>query len=118
MYSLFLENKNLNNSTESLHGNQSPGNVNQIDIADRTSSKPTTPTVILFCSNRDMINFFSQGKRIQDLTLEQFKVNNERLTAEEITLSFTSYIYIKESLTQENRRLLKAARIESKKRYY
>ena len=67
---------------------------------------------------RDVVNFYSQYKKVYNLTSEQFKVINEGVTTKETTQDVTSYIYINKSLKQENRSLLKVARIESKKWNY
>lgn len=65
-----------------------------------------------------MVNFYSQYRKVYNLTYEQFKVINEGVTTKETTQGVTSYIYINKSLKQENRSLLKVARIESKKWNY
>ena len=93
-------------------------NTNQIDLIHHTSPKPTSPIIILFCSKRDMVNFYSQYKKVCNLTSEQFKVINEGVTTKETTQGVTSYIYINRSLIQENWSLLKVARIQSKKWNY
>ena len=78
-------------------------------------SKTNAPIIILFCRRRNRINFYSQHKNVSDITSDQFKVVGEEVDCEESAQVNHSYIYINESLTPENCRLLKAARLESKK---
>ena len=91
---------------------------NQIDIAHPTSSNTNAPIIILFCKKRDRINFYSQRKKARDLTSDHFKIVGAEVNSEELAQVNHRYIYINESITPENCRLLKAARLESKKQKY
>ena len=91
---------------------------NQIDIVHPTSSNTNAPIIILFCKKRDRINFYSQRKKARDLTSDHFKIVGAAVNSEELAQVNHRYIYINESITPENCRLLKAARLESKKQKY
>ena len=101
----------------------------QVDIAHRTSTKPGSPIIILFVKKRDRLNFFSQKSKIKDITGSQFQnLGSENTNSANISINDNSddndyshaqsYVYLNESLTAENRRLLKEARTEAKKKNF
>ena len=90
--------------------------INQIDLAHRTSSYDSAPIIILFIKKRDRMNFYSQKKKLYDITSNSFDSNDD--DNDESSNTDGSPIYMNESLTSENQRLLKEARNISKVKNY
>ena len=97
-----------------------------VDIAHWTSTKPGSPIIILFVRKRDRLYFFIQKSKIKDITGFQFQdlgnknINsaisvNENSGVNDYSHS-PSYVFLNKSLTAENRRLIKEARTEAKKK--
>ena len=90
----------------------------QVDIAHHTSKETDAPIIILF---KDRTNFFRQHRKLQDITTHQFlelhvhKDGSHLNKSEEDELRNT-FIFMNESLQAENRKLLKLARSEYKKK--
>ena len=93
----------------------------QVDIAHHTSKETDAPIIILFKEKKDRTNFFRQHRKLQDITTHQFlelhvhKDGSHLNESEEDELRNT-FIFMNESLQAENRKLLKLARSESKKK--
>ena len=90
--------------------------TNQIDITHRTSKYDSAPIIILFITKRDRLNFYSQKKKLYNITSDSFKFSHD--DNDESSSTDASPIYMNESLTPENRRLLKEARNASKAKNY
>lgn len=90
--------------------------INQIDLAHRTSKYDSAPIIILFITKRDRLNFYSQKKKLYNITSDSFKFSHD--DNDESSSTDASPIYMNESLTPENRRLLKEARNASKAKNY
>ena len=90
----------------------------------RTSKKSIAPIIVLFTRKTDRLNFFNQRHKVKGLINLHFSTQEEVEEGEdqEVILNTNqtqgNYIYINESLTQENRRLLKETRIKSKDKKY
>ena len=93
--------------------------ISQIDLTHRTSPNESAPIIILFITKRDRLNFYNQKKKLFKITPNNFKFNHgddsETVTTDNVD---GMPIYMNESLTPENRRLLKEARIASREKNY
>ena len=89
-------------------------NQNQIDVAHRTSSRPTVPIIIMFDKKRDRNNFYQQKMSIKNIK-SSATVNQSAGDQDEAPVQ---NIYINESLTHENCKLLKEAKREANKLKY
>ena len=88
---------------------------NQIDIAHRTSSQPIAPIIIMFERKRDRNNFYQQKMKLKNIKSSTIVNQSARGEQDEATVQD---IYINESLTQENHKLLKEAKTEANKLKY
>ena len=93
--------------------------ISQIDLAHRTSPNESAPIIILFITKRDRLNFYNQKKKLFKITSNNFKFNHgddrETVTTDNVD---GMPIYMNESLTPENRRLLKEVRMASREKNY
>ena len=96
--------------------------VSQIDLAHRTSPNDLAPIIILFITKRDRLNFYSQKKKLFQINSSIFKLVHDDDNADvDDSLNDDAEgtpIYMNESLTPGNRRLLKEARIASRAKNY
>ena len=83
-------------------------NKNWIGLAHRTSTKTTAPIIILFNNKSNRINFYNHGKKIKKLRSGHFQIGTDTGSDDEEERG--SYIYMNESLTPTNKKLLKEAR--------
>ena len=90
--------------------------IHQIDLAYRTSKYDSAPIIILFIIKRDRLNFYSQKKKLYNITSVSFKFSHD--DNDESSSADASPIYMNESLTPENRHLLKEARNAGKAKNY
>ena len=91
----------------------------------RTSARENAPIIILFNKKGDRMSFFRQCHKLKGVTVSQFVEAYESDEDREVTLNHSTpkeqqqrYIYINDSLTQENRKLLKEARDKSRAKKY
>ena len=93
--------------------------ISQIDLAHRTSPNESVPIIILFITKRDRLNFYNQKEKLFKITSNNFKFNHgdepETVTTDNVD---GMLIYMNKSLTPENRRLLKEARMASREKNY
>ena len=102
--------------------------IAQVDVAYRTSKRQNSPIIMLFNKKSDRTNFFKQRKKFHNLWAHQFQ--SSQLVDEEVSLpgfdkeqgeetgNNESLIFLNESLTPTNRRLLKEAKKASRKHNY
>ena len=102
--------------------------ITQVDVAHRTSKRQNAPIIMLFNKKSDRTNFFKQRKKFHSLRAHQFQ--SSQLVDEEVTLpgidkergeetsNNESLIFLNESLTPKNRRLLKEAKKASRQHNY
>ena len=90
-------------------------NKNQIDLAHTTSTKTTAPIIISFNKKSDRVIFYNQRKKIKKLRSGHFQIDTETGSNDE---ERGIYIYMNESLTPKNRKLLKEARQRAKAKDY
>ena len=84
----------------------------KIDVAHRTSSKTTAPVTVIFYKKNGSNDFNLRSNKFSDGAVQE----EQHLESNEVQP--TERIYINESLTKENRELLKLAREEAKKFKY
>ena len=87
-------------------------NKNQIDLKQRTSTKTAAPIIILFNKKTDRISFYNQRKKIKKLRSGHFQIGTDTGSDDEEERG--NYIYMNESLTPTNKKLLKEARQSAK----
>ena len=100
----------------------------QVDVAHRTSKRQNVPIIMLFNKKLYRTNFFKQIKKFHNLRAHQFQSSqlvNEAVTLLDIdkergeeTSNNESLIFLNESLTPTNRRLLKEAKKASRQHNY
>ena len=81
------------------------------DVVHRTSSKPVAPITVLCYKNSDWNKVFEQRYKMKTLRSSQF--SDDAVVEQHLESNGeepTQKIYINESLTKENRELLKLAR--------
>ena len=82
----------------------------QIDVAHRTSTKDDAPIIVLFHCRTEREVFFSQRSKLQNLHVRQFERDEEELKyateVEQKKRDHATKIYLNESLTPENQKLL------------
>ena len=83
-------------------------NKNQIDLKQRTPTKTAAPIIILFNKKIDRISSYNQRKKIKKLRSGHFQIGTDTGSDDEEERG--SYIYMNESLTPTNKKLLKEAR--------
>ena len=86
-------------------------NKNQIDLKQRTSNKTAAPIIILFNKKTNRISFYNQRKKIKKLRSGHFQIGTDTGSDDE---ERGNYIYMNESLTPTNKKLLKEARQSAK----
>ena len=88
----------------------------QIDVAHRTYD----PIIVVFYKKNDRSNFYEQKYKLKTLRSNQFSDDTaeKEQHLESNDVEPTQRIYINESLTKENRELLKLAREEAEKLKY
>ena len=87
-------------------------NKNQIDLKQRTSNKTAAPIIILFNKKSNRISFYNQRKNIKKLRSGHFQIGTDTGSDDEEERG--NYIYMNESLTPTNKKLLKKARQSAK----
>ena len=87
-------------------------NKNQIDLKQRTSTKTAAPIIILFNKKTDRISFYNQRKKIKKLKSGHFQIGTDTGSDDEEERG--NYMYMNESLTPTNKKLLKKARQSAK----
>ena len=87
-------------------------NKNQIDLKQRTSNKTAAPIIILFNKKTNRISFYNQRKKIKKLRSGHFQIGTDTGSDDEEERG--NYIYMNESLTPTNKKLLKEARQSAK----
>ena len=102
--------------------------ITQVDLAHRTYKRQNVPIIMLFNKKSDRTNFFKQRKKFHNLWAHQFQ--SSQLVDEEVSLpgfdkeqgeatgNNESLIFLNESLTPTNRRLLKEAKKASRQHNY
>ena len=92
----------------------------QIDNAHRTSWRSTSKIIKFFYKKCDKNVFFGQKYKVKTLRSNQFSDDaaEEEQHLESYHVELTQRVYIKESLTKEDRERLKLAREEAKKLKY
>ena len=103
--------------------------ITQVDVAHRTSKRENAPIIILFNKKSDKTNFFKQKKKFHNLRAHQL-FQSTQLVDEEVTLpgidkkqgeetsDNKNLIFLNESFTPTNRRLLKEAKKASRQHNY
>ena len=99
--------------------------VAQIDVLHRTSTRENAQIIILFNKKRDGMNFFRQSHKLKSVAESQFVEACESNEDREGTLIRNTpkeqqqrFIYLNESFSQENRKLLKEVRDKSRAKKY
>ena len=102
--------------------------ITQVDAAHKTSKRQNAPIIMLFNKKSDRTDFFKQKKKFHSLRADQFQ--SSQFVDEEVTLpsidkelgeetsNNESLIFLNESLTPTNRRLLKEAKKASRQHNY
>ena len=99
-------------------------NISQIKLIHKILKKLTAPIIVLFTRKIERLKFYNQQHKVKGLTNLQLSTQEgvEEGGDQEVILNTdqpqANYIYISESLTQENPRLLKETRIKSKVKKY
>ena len=83
-------------------------------------TEPTAPIIVVFYKKNDRSNFYEQKYKLKTLRSNQFSDDTaeEEQHLESNDVEPTQRIHINESLTKENRELLKLAREEAEKLKY
>ena len=87
-------------------------NKNQIDLKQRTSTKTAAPIIILFNKKTNRISFYNQREKTKKLRSGHFQIGTDTDSDDEEERG--NYIYMNESLTPTNKKLLKEARQNKK----
>ena len=87
-------------------------NKNQIDLKQRTSNKTAAPIIILLNKKTNRISFYNQRIKIKKLRSRHFQIGTDTGSDDEEERG--NYIYMNESLTPTNKKLLKEARQSAK----
>ena len=102
--------------------------ITQVDAAHKTSKRQNAPIIMLFNKKSDRTDFFKQKKKFHSLRADQFQ--SSQFVDEEVTLpsidkelgeetsNNESLIFLNESLTPTNRRLLTEAKKASRQHNY
>lgn len=87
---------------------------NQIDVAYRTSCRPTAPVIIMLDRKLEKNNFHRQKIKIKNIKSSVI-LNQSAVDQDE---ALVQNIYLNENFTQKNRNLLKKAKWEANKLKY